>query len=157
VVVRFPNPRYSESQLLYDWRFTANQFVLTTRPLRLTPSNSFLQLNACGYSLSVASSLSRRLICRLQQMLALASAVILRSESRETLDHILLSQIRNFPNLEGQVPVFISPRNRMAQLYPHSPVPFSSPPTPDRATVEVFDPAPPPHGLQGIQYLDIRM
>jgi hypothetical protein len=34
-----------------------------------------------------------------------------------TLDH-LLSQIRDSPNLEGQVPVFISPRNRVAQLYP---------------------------------------
>jgi hypothetical protein len=32
-------------------------------------------------------------------------------------DHILLSQIRDSPNLEGQVPVFISPRNRVVQLY----------------------------------------
>jgi hypothetical protein len=37
---------------------------------------------------------------------ALASAVILRSKSRETHDQVLLSQIREFPNLEGQVPVF---------------------------------------------------
>jgi hypothetical protein len=51
-------------------------------------------------------------------MLVLASAVILRSESRGTHDHILLSQIGDFRNLEGQVPVFISPRNRVAQLYP---------------------------------------
>jgi hypothetical protein len=28
----------SESELLYDWRFTANQFVLATSPLRLTTS-----------------------------------------------------------------------------------------------------------------------
>jgi hypothetical protein len=55
-------------------------------------------------------------VCRLQLLLALASAVIFRSESRET-DHILLSQIRDSSNLEGQVPVFISPRNRVAQLY----------------------------------------
>jgi hypothetical protein len=33
-------------------------------------------------------------------------AVILRSESRGTQDHILLFQIRASPNLEGQVPVF---------------------------------------------------
>jgi hypothetical protein len=39
---------------------------------------------------------------------------ILRSESRRTRDNILLSQIRDFPNLEGQVPVFISPRDRVA-------------------------------------------
>jgi hypothetical protein len=48
----------------------------------------------------------------------LASAVILGSESRGTDNHILLSHIRNSPNLEDQVPVFISPRNMVAQLYP---------------------------------------
>jgi hypothetical protein len=50
-------------------------------------------------------------------MLVLASAVILWSESRGTHDRILLSQTLDSPNLEGQVPVFISPRNRVAQLY----------------------------------------
>jgi hypothetical protein len=30
----------------------------------------------------------------------------------------LLSQIRDSTNLEGQVPVFISPRHRVAWLYP---------------------------------------
>jgi hypothetical protein len=59
----------------------------------------------------------RRWVCRLQFLLALPSAVILRSESRGTHDHILLSQIRVSSNLEGQVPVFISPRNRVARLY----------------------------------------
>jgi hypothetical protein len=53
-------------------------------------------------------------------MLVLASAVILRSESCGTHDHILLSQIRDSPNLEGQVPVLISPRNRVARLYPQA-------------------------------------
>jgi hypothetical protein len=47
-------------------------------------------------------------------LLVLASAVILRSESHGTHDHILLSQIRESPNLEAQVLVFISPRNRVA-------------------------------------------
>jgi hypothetical protein len=37
----------------------------------------------------------------------LARAVILRSESHRTHDHILLSQIRDSHNLEDQVPVFI--------------------------------------------------
>jgi hypothetical protein len=45
-------------------------------------------------------------VCRLQLLLTLASAVILGSESRGTHDHILLSQIRDSPNLEGQDPVF---------------------------------------------------
>jgi hypothetical protein len=41
-------------------------------------------------------------VCRLQLPLALA-----RSEFRVTHDHILLSQIRDSPHLEGQAPVFI--------------------------------------------------
>jgi hypothetical protein len=32
--------------------------------------------------------------------------------------HFILSQIRDSPNLEGQDPVFISPRNRVARLQP---------------------------------------
>jgi hypothetical protein len=35
----------------------------------------------------------------------------------KTHDHILLSQIWGSPNLDGQVPIFISPSNRVAQLY----------------------------------------
>jgi hypothetical protein len=100
--------------LLYDWWFTANQFVLATSSLRLTSTNSIFQLNACGYSLYVTSSLTRGWVCRLQLLLVLASAVIIRSESSRTHDHILLSQIRDSPNLEGHVPAFISPRNKVA-------------------------------------------
>jgi hypothetical protein len=59
-------------------------------------------------------------VYHLQLLLALASADILRSESCGTHNHILLSQIRNSPNLEGQVPVCISTRNRVARLYPQS-------------------------------------
>jgi hypothetical protein len=50
----------------------------------------------------------------------LASTAILRSEFRVTHDHILLSQIWDSPNLEDQVPVFISPRNKVARLYPQA-------------------------------------
>jgi hypothetical protein len=39
------------------------------------------------------------------------------SESRGTHDHILVPQIRDTPNLEGQVPIFTAPMNRVAQLY----------------------------------------
>jgi hypothetical protein len=41
---------------------------------------------------------------------ALSSPVILGSWSHGTFGHILLSLVRDFPNLEGQVPVFISPQ-----------------------------------------------
>jgi hypothetical protein len=53
-------------------------------------------------------------VCCLQLLLDLASAVILGSEFRGTPGRILLSQIRDFPSLDGQVPVFISPRKRVA-------------------------------------------
>jgi hypothetical protein len=45
---------------------------------------------------------------------------ILRSKSCGTYDHILLSPIRDSPNLEGHVPVFISPRNWVGQLSPQA-------------------------------------
>jgi hypothetical protein len=106
--------------LLYDWRFTANLFVLPTSPLRLKTRIFIFQLNTCGYSPYVTSSLTRGWVCRLQELLVLASTVILRSKFRGTHDHILLPQIRDFPNLGGQVPVFISPRNRLARLYPQA-------------------------------------
>jgi hypothetical protein len=110
----------SESELLYDWQFTANLFVLATSPLRPTTSNFIFQLNTCDNSPCVTSFLTRELDCLLQLLLALVSAVILRSESHGTHYHILLSQVRDFPKPEGQVPVFISPRNRVARLYPRA-------------------------------------
>jgi hypothetical protein len=80
----------SQSPLLYDWRFTANQFVLATDPLGLTASNFIFQLNIFASSPYVTSSHTRGCICNLQLLLVLASSVILRSETRWTYDHILL-------------------------------------------------------------------
>jgi hypothetical protein len=85
---------------------TYDQIFITVRQLRVC---------WCG-----ALSLTRERVYRLQFLLVLASAVILGFESRGTRNHILLSQFQDFPNLEGQVPIFISPRNRVAQLYPQA-------------------------------------
>jgi hypothetical protein len=81
------------------------------------PSGVYDQLRVCWCG---ALPLTRERVCRLQMLLVLASEVILGFESRGTRDHILLSQIRDSTNLEGQVPVFISPRNRVTQLYPQA-------------------------------------
>jgi hypothetical protein len=113
--------RVRESDLHYDWLFASSQFILATSPLRLTTSNFIYQLNTCCSRPYVTSSLTRGWICRLQLLLVLASAVILRSKFHGTHDHILLSQIRDFPNLESQAPVFICPRNRVTRLYPQAP------------------------------------
>jgi hypothetical protein len=80
-----------------------DQIYITVRQLRVC---------WCG-----ALSLTRGRVCRLQLLLVLASTVILGSESHGTRDHILLSQIWDSPNLEGQIPVFLSPSDRVAQLY----------------------------------------
>jgi hypothetical protein len=75
------------------------------------------RLRVCLYG---APSLMRGRICRLRLLLVLASTVILGSKSHWTHDHILLSQIRDSPNLDGQVPVYVSPTNRVDQLYPQA-------------------------------------
>jgi hypothetical protein len=88
----------SESELLYDWRFTANRYVLAPSPLTLTARIFFFsQLNTCGHIPYITSSLTRGWAFHLQLLLVLARAFILGSESRGTRDHILLSQFRDFP------------------------------------------------------------
>jgi hypothetical protein len=69
-------------------------------------------------------SLVRGQVCSLQLLLGLASTIILGSESRRTHDHNLLSQISDSHNLEGQVTLFISPRNKWPSYYPRHWVPF---------------------------------
>jgi hypothetical protein len=64
-----------------------------------------------------APSLTRSLVCSFQFLPGIASAAFLRSESHGIHEHGLLSIFWDSPNMEGQVPVVISPRNRVAQLY----------------------------------------
>jgi hypothetical protein len=88
-----------------------NQIFITPRQLRVW---------WCG-----APFLTRGRVCGLQLLLGLASGVILESESRGTQDRILLSQIRDSPNLESQVPVFISPKTGWPCDTPGTGFPFS--------------------------------
>jgi hypothetical protein len=65
----------------------------------------------------------REWICHLQLLLAHGPHQQSRSQVRVPWDswsYILLSQIWDSPNLEGQVPIFIFPRNRVAQFYPQA-------------------------------------
>jgi hypothetical protein len=104
------------------------------------PSN-FFQLSTCDHSPYVTSSLARGWVCRLQLLLTFASAVILRSESRGTHNHILLSQIRDSPPWRARSPYLYPPGTWWPSYTPRHWVPFSSPPTTRRATVEVLEPA----------------
>jgi hypothetical protein len=82
--------------LCYD-RWSVGQSVLEYNT-QLGLATRFLitlwQLRVCWYE---AFSLTRGRVCHLQLLLALANAVILGSEPLGTRDHILLSQIRDFP------------------------------------------------------------
>jgi hypothetical protein len=77
--------------------------LTVSRPVSLGikhPSRAYDQIFITVRQFRVCSggalSLTRGRICRLQLLLALASAVILGSESRGARDLILLSQIRDF-------------------------------------------------------------
>jgi hypothetical protein len=99
-ILRYKGSLASCKSLSQTYFTTGNYFVLTTSPLRLMTSNFISQQNACGYIPYVTSCLRRGWVCRLQLLLVLASTIILKSKSRGTHDYILLSQIRETPNLE---------------------------------------------------------
>jgi hypothetical protein len=88
----------------------------------------FFQLNACSYSPYVTSSVTKRCVCLLQFLLILAGAFILMSQSCETHDHILLSQIKTPLTWWARSP-YLHPQGRGWPSYtPRHWVPFSSPP-----------------------------
>jgi hypothetical protein len=66
----------SKSKLLYDWRFTANQFVFSSTPLRLTTRIFSPQLSPLDISPYVTSSLTRRWVCLLWICLAFRQVYI---------------------------------------------------------------------------------
>jgi hypothetical protein len=86
---------------------------------------SFRLLRVCYF---VAPSLTRGRVCNLLYncFWSLPEQSLL-GQSPSELTTIFYCLIWDSPNLEGQVPVFISPRNRVAQLYPRELVPFLSP------------------------------
>jgi hypothetical protein len=111
---------------------TCNQFFLLLEIF-------FTQLRVCYF---VAHSLTRGQVCNLLLLLVLASAVLLRSESRGTRDHILLSQFLTLPQPGRPGPcIYISPGTGWPRYTTRHWVPFPSPLTTHRATLEVFYPA----------------
>jgi hypothetical protein len=87
----------------------------------------------------VAPSLKRGWVCNLPHncFWALPEQSLLGPSPAE-LTATFYCLIWDSPNLQGQIPVFISPRNRVAQLYPRVLGSLLSPLTTLRATVEVF-------------------
>jgi hypothetical protein len=90
---------------------TCDQFFF---PLEI----SFRHLCVCYF---VAPSLTRGLVCKLPYNCSWAlPEQSLLGRSPAELTTLLYCLIWDSPNLEGQDPVFISPRNRVAQLYPRA-------------------------------------
>jgi hypothetical protein len=81
--------------ILYDFCLLPELSLTVSRPVCLGIS-THLGLTTRSLLLSDSCGFVRR-VCRLELLLALASAVILGSEPRGTRDHILLSQIWDFP------------------------------------------------------------
>jgi hypothetical protein len=94
------------------------QVYLGVKP-HLGPKTRFLLLSAAGFL--IWGTLSDK-----RMGLSFAISIRPRQDSRSRVwvlrdsVHMLLSQVRDPTNLEGQVPVFIFPRNRVTQLYPQA-------------------------------------
>jgi hypothetical protein len=114
----------SESQLLYDRQFTADQFVLAPSPLRLTTSNFIFQLNTSSYSPYVISSLTRGWVCRLQLLLLLASAVSLRPEFRGAHDDFYCLRFETPPTWRDRSPYLYPPGTGWPSYTPGTGFPF---------------------------------
>jgi hypothetical protein len=131
--------RVQSSELLYDWRFTADRFVLAASPLRATRRIFIFQPNTCGYSPYVTSSLKRGWVRRLQLLLALTSQSFTGPNPVGFMTFYCLI-FETLPTWRTGSPYLYPPRNRVTRLYHRHWVPFSWPPT-RRATVEVVNPA----------------
>jgi hypothetical protein len=105
------------SELLYEWRFTANHYVLATSPLRLTTSNFIFQLNTCDYSPHVTSFLDGSVVCNCCWPSPAQSFSGQSPAGRMTAFYFLRFET---PPTWGSGPRIYIPRNRVAQLYPQA-------------------------------------
>jgi hypothetical protein len=92
-------------ELYYDRRWVGQSVLVSSSHVGLM-TRFLLLSDHCGFWYG-APSLTRGRDCLLQCTVY-------------NIQYILLSQIWDSPNLEDQVPVFISPRNRVARLYPRA-------------------------------------
>jgi hypothetical protein len=142
VSYRRPSTEYPIVEVEVNWRPTVSPPVCfgvshpsgTRDQLFFLLEISFRELRVCYF---VAPSLKRGRVCNLlYNCFWTLPEQSLLSRSPAELTAIFYCLIWTSPNMEGQVPGFISPRNRVAQLYPRTLGSFS---------VASYDS--PPHGL----------
>jgi hypothetical protein len=129
----------SESESLYDWRFTANQFVLATSPLRLTTSTFIFQLNTCCYSPYITSSLMRGRVCRYSCCWSSPAQSFSGQNPAGLMTTLYYLRFETPPTWRTRSPYIYPPGTWWPSYTPRHWVPFSSSPTNRMATVEVFD------------------
>jgi hypothetical protein len=141
------------SDLNYDWLHSQSQSQSYVTTDRQSASLSRCQAPICGLwpdfyycqrveaLLMWALSRTRERTCRLQLLLALASAVFLGSDSRGTRDHIYSLRFESSPTWRNGSSYLYPPGTRWSNYTPRHWVPFLSPPKTGRATVKVFNPA----------------
>jgi hypothetical protein len=118
-------------KLIYD-RQSVDQSVLVSGAHQGPATNFSFSMkfpsHSCRFVIFVAPSLTRGRVCNLlyNYFWALPEQSLLGRSPAE-LTAILYCLIWDSPNLEGQVPVFVSLMNRVARLYPWALVPFLSP------------------------------
>jgi hypothetical protein len=132
----------STAESLYDRQFTTNQFVLAPRSSSPRPlTNIFFQLNTCGYSLYVTSSLTKGYMS-----FTITAGPCQRSHSwiqvpRDSWPYFTVSDSRLPPTWRARSPYLYPPDTGWPSYTPKHWAPSSSPPTTPRATVEIFEPA----------------
>jgi hypothetical protein len=128
-------------QLPYSIVRTLSRKSAVSRPVWGPKIRFLLRVCWCG-----APSLTRGRVCGLQLVLALARAIILRPESRGTRDHILMSQIRDFPQPGGPGPrIYIPQEQGDPVIPPGTGFPFRYL---QLAVLRWRYSNPPPHGLE---------
>jgi hypothetical protein len=111
-------PKFSirSSKSLYDWRSVSQNVLVSSTLVGLAIRYYFLS-EGCCLKLAVLLLWGALSDERTGLQFAMQS---LNGPSRAEPITILYCLIWDSPNLEGQVPVFISPRNRLSQLYPRA-------------------------------------
>jgi hypothetical protein len=123
-------------ELIYDWRFTANQFILATSPLRFTTSISFSTEQPY-----VTSSLTTGWVYRSQVLLGSPAQSFSGPSLAELMTIFYCLRLETSPFWRARSPYLYSPGTGWLGYTPEHWVPFSSPPTTRRAKVELFEPA----------------
>jgi hypothetical protein len=110
--MHWTNHSPSQSYIRTDGQSVSQSVLVSGTHLRPATTCVLIIIGQLRVFRCKAPSLTRSRVCIFQFLQGNASAAFLRSGPH------LLSLFLRLPHLEGQVPVFISPRNRVAQLYP---------------------------------------